>query len=217
MFQQALSLGRADEASSEMAQALLSAGRAAGISGRAEQSRQYFEASLRIYRQLADPWGVAYALNELGLRARRQGRLEHAQAMLEESHVLVRLSGSRMGERSAVMNLARITLERGALARAATLALDSLELCQDMADHSATTARCVEIAAEVLLAADFASIAVSLLAAAESWREQLGAPVPRDEQPELDNTSAEARRVLSGVDYAQAAEAGRTLVASPTR
>ena len=88
-----------------------------------------------MHRQLADPWGVAYALNELGAAARRQGRLEQAQSMLEESHVLVRLSGSRMGERATLINLTRITLERGALARAATLALDSLELCQDMADH----------------------------------------------------------------------------------
>ena len=118
-------------------------------------------------------------LNELSQEARRGGQLEQAQALLEECHVLWRESGTRMGERAAVMNLALVTLDRGALTRSTELALESLELSQDMGDDgSATTVRCVEIAAQVLGALASTPAAVTLLASATTRREALGAPRP---------------------------------------
>ena len=63
------------------------------------------------------------------------------------------------------MNLAPVTLELGAIVHAAELACDSLELSQDMRDDgSATTVRCIEIAAQILTALDSTPTAVVLAA-----------------------------------------------------
>jgi hypothetical protein len=121
-----------------------------------------------------------------------------AQALLEECHVLWRESGTRMGERAAVMNLALVTLERGALTRSAGLARESLELSQDMRDDgSATAARCVEIAAQVLGVLASMPTAVTLLASATTRREALGAPRPSVERPELDRLLDAAHKQLA--------------------
>jgi hypothetical protein len=102
-----------------------------------------------------------------------------------------------MGERAAVMNLALVTLDRGALTRSTELALESLELSQDMGDDgSATTVRCVEIAAQVLGALASTPAAVTLLASATTRREALGAPRPSVEKPELDRLLDAARHDL---------------------
>ena len=69
------------------------------------------------------------------------------------------------------MNLALVTLELGGIVHAAELACDSLELSQDMRDDgSATTVRCVEIAAQVLAALDLTPTAVVLVAVAARRR-----------------------------------------------
>ena len=210
-FQQALARGRSARSLPEMAQALLSLARVAEMSVNVADSKRYLEESLQIHRQLEDRWGVAYVLNELGQHARRDGLLEQAQSLHEESHVLWRQSGSRMGERAAVMNLTRILLERGSLIRAVTLAQDGLEMCRDMADGSATTARCVEIAAQVLRACGSAQTAVSLLAAATTRREVLGAPVPPQEQHERDQALSAARATLGETEFRHAWEDGKLL------
>jgi tetratricopeptide (TPR) repeat protein len=193
LFQKALDVSHAADTAQETAQALMCLGRAASLAGDIEQSRAWLEQALTIERRLADRWGVAGVLNELGQQARRAGQLEQAQALLEECHVLWRQTGTRMGERSAIMNLALVTLERGLIVRSAELARDSLELSQDIGDDgSATTVRCIEIAAQILGSMESSATAVGLLAAATRRREELGAPRPDIERPEID-------RVLRGL------------------
>jgi predicted ATPase/DNA-binding XRE family transcriptional regulator len=212
LFQRALDAARSAGAAQETAQALLCLGRAASLLGDIQQSRTWFEEALAIARQLQDRWGVAYVLNELSQQARRGGQLEQAQALLEECHVLWRESGTRMGERAAVMNLALVTLERGALVRSAELALESLELSQDMRDDgSATTVRCVEIAAQVLGALASMPTGVTLLASATTRRKTLGAPRPSVEQPELDRLLNAAHHGLAASAFETAWRSGEDL------
>ena len=144
------------------------------------------ERALTLLRQLGDRWGVAYVLNEWGQQARRDGELDRARTLLEECHVLWRQSGTRMGERAAIMNLALVSLELGAVRRAAELALESLELTREIGDDASTTpVRCIEIGAQTLGALGARSTAVLLTAAATQRREALGAPRPAIEQPEI--------------------------------
>jgi predicted ATPase/DNA-binding XRE family transcriptional regulator len=212
LFRQALDAARSADAGQETAQALLCLGRAASLIGDIQKSQTWFEQTLTIARQLEDRWSVAYVLNELSQHARRGGQLDQAQALLEECHVLWRESGTRMGERAAVMNLALVTLERGALTRSAELALESLELSQDMGDDgSATTVRCVEIAAQVLGALGSRQIAVTLLASATTRRGALGAPRPSVERPELDRLLDAASSELAASVFEAAWRRGEVL------
>ena len=211
-FQESLQMAQAVDSSGDMALALLSLGRAATQLGDISLSTTYFDQALRIYRDLQDRWGVASVLNDLGQQARRAGELERAQALHEESHVLWRQSGTRMGERAALMNLALITLERGALERSAALTLQALDMCRDMADASAVTIRCVEIAAEVLGAFDAHLPAVRGLAVATTWRAASGAPAQPQEQVELAAALATARSRLGVVEFDAAWKLWRPIV-----
>jgi hypothetical protein len=190
----------------------LALGGVAELRGESEQSRQLVEEALQIRRQLEDPWSIAIVLNSLGQKARREGRLEEAQAIHEESYLLWRQSGTRMGERSALMNLAVITLERGDVVRSATLAHDSLLVSQEIADASAATVRCVEVASEVLHALGQADVAVRVIAAASARREELGAPVPPGELTERERTLSGARAALAADTFEQLWQDGGRLV-----
>lgn len=197
LYQKALDAADAADSTHETAMALTSLGRTARLLGDIPQSSAWLEQALTIQRRLGDRWGVAYVLNELGQVARRAGRLEQAQTLLEECHVLWRQAGTRMGERAAVMNLALVNLERGAVVRSAELARDSLKLSQELGDDgAASTVRCIEIAAQILTALDSTATAVSLAAAATRRRGILGAPRPAAEQPEFNRMLHGAREAI---------------------
>lgn len=212
LYRRALEAARSADSAPDAAQALLCLGRAASMSGDVEQSRAWFEEALAIGRHIEDRWSVAYVLNELSQQARRAGQLEQAQTILEECHVLWRQSGTRMGERAAIMNLALVTLDRGALTRSAELARESLELSQDMRDDtSATSVRCVEIAAQVLAALGATPTALTLIASATTRREVLEAPRPAVEQPELERLLDAAGSELGPAAYDTAWRYGEDL------
>ena len=182
----------------EEAQALLGLGRVTSLMGDAQLSKVWMERALTLLRQLGDRWGVAYVLNERGQQALREGEPERARTLLEECHVLWRQSGTRMGERAAIMNLALVSLELGAIHRATELALESLELTREIGDDASTThVRCIEIGAQTLGALGARSTAVLLTAAATQRREALDAPRPPIEQPEI---SRLLDRVSQGLD-----------------
>jgi tetratricopeptide (TPR) repeat protein len=210
-LEEGISLGRSVAVSSGLAEALASFATVADARGEHDRASERLEEAVEIQRRIGDNWGVAFVLNELGQRARRQGQLDRAQSIHEESHRLWRQSGSRMGERAALMNLTLVSLDQGRIANAVTCARSSLGLCHEMSDASATTTRCVEIAARVLQACGSSDIATSLVGAASSQRETLGAPVPRSEQPELDGLLNATRGSLEVEDFQHAWEAGSQL------
>jgi hypothetical protein len=49
------------------------------------------------------------------------------------------------------------------------------------------------------------------VAAASTWRAELGAPIPPDEQPDHDGTLSAARAALTDADYQRASVAGQHL------
>ena len=126
--------------------------------------------------------------------------------------MLWRQAGTRMGERAAIMNLALVTLERGAIMRSAELACESLELSHEMRDDgSATTVRCIEIASQILVALDSTRTGVGLVATATIHRELLGAPRPAAEQPEIDRMLRCARGALGDSAFDAAWHRGQEL------
>jgi predicted ATPase/DNA-binding XRE family transcriptional regulator len=203
-FQEGLALGRDAGILSEVAEALVSSARIEAARGDAANARRHREEALTTQRRLGDAWGIAYVLNDLCQQAREEGQLEMAEVLEEEALALWHECGSRMGVRAASMNLAVITLEQGALARASELAGEMLDLCHEMADASASTVRCLEIAAMVLQALGSAEVAVRLEAAATSQRQVLGAPVPPNERHEREMLGREAEAALGPAAFQRA-------------
>jgi len=109
------------------------------------------------------------------------------------------------------MNLALITFERGDDRRARGLVRETLRLCQEIADASATTVRCVEIASEILQAGGASETVARLEAAANAQREALGAPLPPNERGERERTRQAAAAQLTSARYGQAWETGAQL------
>lgn len=204
----------ADSAGSEpeRAQAMLGLARVTGLMGDPQQSMSWLEQALILERHLGDRWGVAYVLNEMGLQARRAGRLDEALTVLEESHVLWRQSGTRMGERAGVMNLALVTLELGRVERAAELARNSLELSQEISDTGSTASvRCIEVAAQALGGLGATATAVRLIATATKRRSQLDAPRPSTEETEISRLLGGARDRLAESEFDAAWSGGHDL------
>jgi predicted ATPase/DNA-binding XRE family transcriptional regulator/Tfp pilus assembly protein PilF len=210
-FEGGLALGRDDRVLPDVAEALVSLARIESRDGERELSAMHFEEAVAIQRRLGDAWGLAYVLNELGQQARDDRELERAQALEEEAHALWTKSGSRMGQRAALMNLAVITLERGDVPRARELSRQTLKLCQEIADASATTVRCVEIASEILQACGASESVVRLEAVSAAQRDALGAPMPPNERAERERTRQAAAAALSPSVYDQALRDGAVL------
>jgi predicted ATPase/DNA-binding XRE family transcriptional regulator len=200
------------QGTAEEAQAFMGLGRVTSLMGDPPLSTLWMERALTLLRRLDDRWGVAYVLNDWGQQARRDGQLDRARTLLEECHVLWRQSGTRMGERAAVMNLALVSLELGALRRAAELARESLELTQQIRDSASTTpVRCIEIAAQTLDALGASPTATLLIASGTERREALGVPRPPIEQPEITRLLERVREQLDGPAFDAAWTSGLDL------
>jgi hypothetical protein len=116
-----------------------------------------------------------------------------------------------MGQRAALLNLSVITFERDDLHRARELLVQTLRLCQEIADASATTVRCVEVASEILQATGASETVVRLVAAASAQRLTLGAPMPPNESAERERTRQAAADALAAEAYAHAWRQGEQL------
>ena len=211
-FEAALGLARGGDGVRETAQALVGLGRTASLAGDTRESVGQLEAALAAQRTLADRWGVAYVLNSLAVLALQTGDLDRAQSLLEECHVLWRQSGTLMGERAAVMNLALVALRRGENTRSAQLVCTSLEISSDMHDiESATTIRCLELAATILGSENSMPAAIALIAAASRHREVLDAPRPAVEQPDVERILNQARAAIGSKSFEAAWNRGRDI------
>jgi predicted ATPase/DNA-binding XRE family transcriptional regulator len=210
-FQDGLSREREDPILPDVAEALVSLAHIESMESESQLANAHFEEAIAIERRLGDAWGQAYVLNDLAQHARNNHELERAQRFEEEAHALWVQSGSRMGQRAALLNLSVIIFEREDVSRARELVLQTLRLCQEIADASATTVRCVEVASEILQASGASETAVRLESAASTQRLALGAPAPPNERPERDRTQQAAAEALPPAVYARAWQQGEQL------
>jgi tetratricopeptide (TPR) repeat protein len=136
-FREGLALERDEASLPDVAEALAAVARIESILGEPLPSREHFEQARVIQRRLDDPWESAFVLHALAEQARDEQDLERAQALEDEAFAQWTRSGSRMGQRSALMNLAVLAFDRGDLGRACELAQRALELCQEVGDDGA--------------------------------------------------------------------------------
>jgi predicted ATPase/DNA-binding XRE family transcriptional regulator len=90
---------------------------------------------LEVKRELGDMWGVADALNVLGITAHDRSDHDLAESLLRESLELNRELGSGQGIAHCLNNLASISEYRGNLASALIMLEESVRLNHDTGNH----------------------------------------------------------------------------------
>jgi predicted ATPase len=90
--------------------------------------------ALKLYRELGDDSGVAFALLCLGAQHMEKGDPERAVPFLEEALALSHRIGDKRNIASTLHNLAEVERQRGNYERAKTLGMQSIALSREMED-----------------------------------------------------------------------------------
>jgi predicted ATPase/DNA-binding SARP family transcriptional activator len=127
------------DASAELrAKALLGSGRLALLQCDYAPAVRRLEAALRLYRELADPRGIAGALQVLGSVNREQGRYARAVELHAESLAVAEAAGDRWAVASAHGYLAFVSWLQRDFDRATTEASTALAMFRDLGDAEGT-------------------------------------------------------------------------------
>lgn len=100
------------------AQVLNGAGLLISVQGDQPAASVYLQESLRLFRELKDPLGEAWALNHLGQTLNLSGLQEQAVSVFEESLELFRAMGDNWHSAWVLINLGDASLQSGATERA---------------------------------------------------------------------------------------------------
>jgi non-specific serine/threonine protein kinase len=204
----ATALDRAIDASPAIrARALTGAGTMAKAHGDYAQARTWLEQGLALWHELGNRPGIADCLATLGSIADHQGEYGRAAALYEEALALQRELGDRRGIASSLAYLGHVMERRGDYAQATTLLEEALALQQALGDQWGMATSC-EYLGTVIAAQRQWVPAARLLGTAEAVREDIGVPLPPEQQAGHD----QAMRAALGDEAGAAAwAAGRAL------
>ncbi len=132
--------------------------------------------AVRDFRELGDPWGLAFALLSLGGAKLFRDLPDEAVPLLEESVALARTAGTAVFFGNALVNLGLAHTARGDFDAAHRVLGEALERSRVMQTRE-TTARALDGLAAVAVATGEPERATRLAGAAEGIRRSLGADV----------------------------------------
>ncbi|HTU86025.1 MAG TPA: tetratricopeptide repeat protein [Solirubrobacteraceae bacterium] len=173
-----------------------------------ERAQQFTAEALERYRALGELQEVAAVTVNLGAIAHYQGDDQRAVALLDEALDLARRCESQEGIAWALHERGVVAAHVHDLTQATGLFLEALGLHRRLGDQW-RTARLVEDIAGALLAPIEPVLAGQLLAAAESARERLEAPVPLAERPAHERYLRAFRRGISASELEAIRSVGR--------
>ncbi len=134
-LEKALAAGHAGVAPAR-AKALYAAGMLTMDQGDYQQTVQFCEASLALYRELEEQRGMAVSLNALGYVAHRRGENATSRTLLEEGLTMARAIGDREGIAQSLFFLAREAGVRGKYVAARSMFEESLAIYREIGDIS---------------------------------------------------------------------------------
>jgi ATP/maltotriose-dependent transcriptional regulator MalT len=108
------------------------------LQGDYSAARTFSEESLALCRELGDKWGIASALDTLGIVAVAEGDYPAARAMIEESLILSRELGDARGVAWGLNSLGVVVLAQSDIPRARALQEESLALSRELGDKWGT-------------------------------------------------------------------------------
>jgi ATP/maltotriose-dependent transcriptional regulator MalT len=134
--------------------------------------------ALAVFRSLNETSWIGFSLNALGLVARESGDIEQAENLFAEALAQFREIGELHGTSFALTNLGKVSLAAGNPNRAELFFREGLSVRREHGIQVAIAA-CLRGLAEVASAHGQYETTARLLGAAESLRESIGLPPPR--------------------------------------
>ncbi|GLF99422.1 AfsR/SARP family transcriptional regulator [Streptomyces yaizuensis] len=183
---------------------LTGVGRIALLTGDLARAREYHERARRLAVEQSDTFGEQYAEIGLGMGARREGRLDTAEAHMVHVLRLHRKMGYEPGVPPLILaELGFVAEARGQAAEALRLHLDGLAAARTCGDPRAVALALEGLAGARLLDGQPA-LAAGLLGAAAGARASVGVPLPAGERGDVDRISRGAREALGDDGYEKA-------------
>jgi tetratricopeptide (TPR) repeat protein len=175
-----------------------------------EMGEAMLRRALTVFRELDDPWGLAFALLSLGGALLLRNRFDDAVPLLEESVAVARAAEAKVFLSNALVNLGWAYAGLGDLDTAALALRESLEQAT-ASDNRESTARVLEALAAVTLAAGNPDHAALLFGAAEGVRRSIGAAVWGADRGSHERTREALRVQLGEVAAAERTATGERL------
>jgi DNA-binding CsgD family transcriptional regulator/Tfp pilus assembly protein PilF len=144
--------------------------------GDMQRATTLLEEVLKLYREVANKWGVSYALVHLGMVFLSRGDYAGAARYFEEALAISREIGYRLSGYISLYGLALTSRVRGDHERAGKQYIEGLELAVEAGDK-ANAAYCLEGLAGLIGERGEPDRAARLLGAAEALLEAVGAPL----------------------------------------
>jgi len=176
------------------------------------QAQDLHERAMRLAARHSYTPGETFAELGLGLVARRQGRLDAAEAHLRSVLKRSRAVGVTPGvaETLSLVELGFVAEQRGDAAAAQALHLDGLAASRMLGDPCAMALALEGLAGARTLAGHH-GLAARLLGMADAVRRSAGAPLPPAEQGDVARITAAARTALGEEAFASESEFGANL------
>jgi predicted ATPase/DNA-binding SARP family transcriptional activator len=183
-----------------IAQARLVRGTMAAHVGEYQAAIQYVLPSIALWRELERPFDLATALNRLAGALLAIHEYAAAQQAFEECRDIYQSLGYRRGVALAIQNLGGVAYDLGDYARARALFCDGLRIRRDLGLQRGY-AYSFEFIADVDQREKRYERAVQLLAAADTLRVRIGAPVEQINQKENEDALTRLRAQLGDVVF----------------
>ncbi|MER7516347.1 BTAD domain-containing putative transcriptional regulator [Streptomyces sp. NPDC126499] len=185
-------------------------GRIALLTGDHAEARRFHEHGLRLAAEQAHKRGEQFAETGLALVARREGRLDDAEAHLTKWLDWLRSVYGDLGTALVMAELGFVAEQRGDAATARAHHLAGYAAARETGDPRALALALEGLAGTCALTGRHAH-AARLLGAATAARASVGRPLPRTESGDVDRISAAVREALGEELYTKELTTGRAL------
>ncbi len=192
----------------EVSYELSGLGRLALLAGDYPRAEEFHRRAMRLAAEQSHKRGEQFAEVGLGLGARREGKLDSAEAHLRNWLDWCRQVDGDLGAALIAAELGFVAEQRGDPEAALTLHLEGYGAACSTGDPRAV-ALALEGMAGARALAGHHDQAVQLLGAAAAARESIGAPLPPAERGDVDRITAAARQGLGEEAFAAEFERGR--------